>query len=602
MADYSGESGFLPCKSCDMVFRSWPLLATHTQRFCIGRLTPEVTHGTQPSVAMEQRGTTIVAQEQQSHPEQEEASKSALKRLTEEVQLLRLSLKEMRPWATEGATSQTAGSPGERLRTLQGTRARRVAETEAQSQALELRGEELKRRLLGVAGPMGGLPAPFGLQRELRELKAEAGRTRGALQRLGARILALQSQPRIQRDSFKEGKRCPPALVKPGTLPAEIQALREAYVSGGGRDPGVLDKIWQLQVEASALELRQWQNRKEKVTAISEELLVVEAENRLLEAEIQALQKKGLSLAPWGPREPQLLADPWPHLSRRGDKSFLLPPMPSSTNVQNFHDTSTSQIVNGTMTRTLGLDRHFFLPASDALGPAPYDTGAGLVIFYDFLWGLEASWVWVQLLTRLVQDGQNTGETTTLPPALCLPPPSAPGPMGNCAILASRQPVPRLPPSPLVSLICELHAWQSVTWAPQPKAWASLLLFDQDKQMLSGRWRLPLQVLPPNSNLSLGQNEIPQAGQAELFLRLVNARDADVQTLAEINPASAHEYQFQYPPLVSNPSSLETSSFSHNPGFVDPQPSTEEAFVSGIPPVLTQTHQVFETEGLVLDL
>ncbi|KAH0504308.1 Coiled-coil domain-containing protein 17 [Microtus ochrogaster] len=355
MADYSGESGFLPCESCDMVFRSWALLATHTQRFCIGRLTPEVTHGTQPSVAMEQRGTTIVAQEQQSHPEQEEASKSALKRLTAEVQLLRLSLKEMRPWATEGATSQTAGSPGERLRTLQGTRARRVAETEAQSQALERRGEELNRRLLGVAGPMGGLPAPFGLQRELRELKAEAGRTRGALQRLGARILALQSQPR---------------------------ALREAYVSGGGRDPGVLDKIWQLQVEASALELRRWQNRKEKVTAFSEELLVVEAENRLLEAEIQALQKKGLSLAPWGPREPQLLADPWPHLSRRGDKSFLLPPMPSSTNVQNFHDTSTS------------------------------------------------------------------------------------------------------------------------------------------------------------------------AGQAELFLRLVNARDADVQTLAEINPASAHEYQFQYPPLV----------------------------------------------------
>lgn len=40
----------------------------------------------------------------------------------------------------------------------------------------------------------------------------------------------------------------------------------------------------------------------------------------------------------------------------------------------------------------------------------------------------------------------------------------------------------------------------------------------------------------------------PQVGQAELFLRMVNARDADVQTLAEINPASAHEYQ--YPPPV----------------------------------------------------
>lgn len=43
-------------------------------------------------------------------------------------------------------------------------------------------------------------------------------------------------------------------------LPA--RALREAYMRGGGRDPGVLDKIWQLQVEASALELRRWQNRK----------------------------------------------------------------------------------------------------------------------------------------------------------------------------------------------------------------------------------------------------------------------------------------------------------------------------------------------------
>jgi hypothetical protein len=40
----------------------------------------------------------------------------------------------------------------------------------------------------------------------------------------------------------------------------------------------------------------------------------------------------------------------------------------------------------------------------------------------------------------------------------------------------------------------------------------------------------------------------PQAGQAELFLRLVNARDADVQALAEISPENAQEYQ--YPPLV----------------------------------------------------
>lgn len=561
MADYSGKLGLLPCESCDMVFRSGALLAKHTKRFCIGGLTPGVT---QPSVATEQRGT-----------------------------------KKIGPWATD--TSQTAGSPEERLRDLQGTRARRVAETEAQSLALKQRGEELKRRLHSVAGPKRGLPRPIVLERELRELKEEASRTRGALQTLGARVQALQPQPSHQQDAKRVVEFCClPLRYNPETLAEEIRVLREVYVRGGGRDPEVLDKILQLQVETSALELRRSQNRKEKASAASEEVLMVEAENRILEAEILALQKqKVLSLSPWGSR------DLWRHLSRRRDNSLLpppvappMPPVTSSTKIQDFHGTSKA-ILNGTMTRNLGLDLHF-LPASNVLGPAPYDPGAGLVIFYDFLRGLEASWIWVQLMTSLARDGQDTGGATALPPALCLPPPSASGPMGNCAVLASRQPVPRLPPSPLLSLICKLQAWQGATWTPQPKAWASLLLFDQSLRVLSGRWRLPLRV-PPNTSLSFAQmNEMPQvsvegrdwvhpkspmeyhflcqAGQAELFLRLVNARDTDAQTLAEINPASAHEYQ--YPPMMSSSSSLESSFFTHSSAIADPPPPTEETFVS----------------------
>lgn len=111
--------------------------------------------------------------------------------------------------------------------------------------------------------------------------------------------------------------------------------------------------------------------------------------------------------------------------------------------------------------------------------------------------------------------------------------------------------VSRLPPSPSVSLVCELQTWQGLAGAgePQPKAWTSLVLFDWDQRVLSGRWRLPLRTLPLDPSLSLGQlNGIPQVGQAELFLRLVNGRDAGVQTLAEINPASTQEYQ--YPPPV----------------------------------------------------
>uniref|UniRef100_A0A8C3WHS2 Coiled-coil domain-containing protein 17 n=1 Tax=Catagonus wagneri TaxID=51154 RepID=A0A8C3WHS2_9CETA len=55
MASNSREPGLLPCGSCDMVFHSWALLATHTQRFCIGRLTREGTVGAQPPIHSEPR-------------------------------------------------------------------------------------------------------------------------------------------------------------------------------------------------------------------------------------------------------------------------------------------------------------------------------------------------------------------------------------------------------------------------------------------------------------------------------------------------------------------------------------------------------------------
>ncbi|XP_062962314.1 coiled-coil domain-containing protein 17 [Cynocephalus volans] len=587
MASHSGEPGLLHCGSCDMAFRSWALLATHTQRFCIGRLTQEMTLGAQSSVATEPRGAAVVPQEVQ------EASQSTLKSLTEEVRRLRLSLQEMRPWITQGSAAppqptacQAAGSPGERLRALHRTRSRRVAETEAQSRALERRGEELRRRLQAVARARGGISRLFGLERELRELRAETGRTRGDLEVLGAHVQELHSQPGTRLNAWLEAELyCPVLQANPGTLAAEIGALRKAYIRGGGRDPGVLGQMWQLQVEASALELRRSRTRRGRGGATSGELLVVEAENRRLEAEILALQtQRSPGRAPWGPAEPQLLASPNPRLRGRRDPPLLLPPMappqppaPGSTDVQFLGGLGKPPQLLGTMTRDLGLDPRFLLPTSDTLGPAPYDPGAGLVIFYDFLWGLEVSWIWVQLMTGLARDGQDTGPTTALPPALCLPPPPAPGPTGNCAILASRQPVPRLPPSPSVSLVCELQAWQGLAGAraPQPKAWASLVLFDQDQRVLSGHWRLPLRALPRDSSLSLGQlNGIPQAGQAELFLRLVNARDTGVQTRAEINPASAHEYK--YPPMVSSSSSLEANSLTPTAGFADPPPPAEE--------------------------
>nr|XP_051713789.1 coiled-coil domain-containing protein 17 isoform X10 [Oryctolagus cuniculus] len=584
MATSSGEPGLLPCGSCDMVFRSWALLAVHAQRFCIGRLTGEMTLGAQPSVATQPPGPAVMSQEPQGLSEKE-ASQSALWRLTEEVQWLRLSLQKMRPWITEvpresagllgrseagsqDPSNEACGTPGERLRALHRTRARRVAETEAQRRALERRGEELSLRLQGIARSRGGIPRLTGVERELRELRSEAGRTRGTLEMLGARLQELQPQSGTSLKARQEAALCFPGLpANPATLAAEIGSLRETYLRGGGRDPGILGQLWQLQVEASALEQRRSRTHRRaqdgparrasrcgRTGAASGELLVVEAENRRLEAEILALQMQrslGLGQVPWGPGEVGRLSSPRPHPKGRREPAFLplpvappLPPLPGSTAIQLLGGTGKAQL-SGSVTGKLGLNPHFLLPTSDVLGPAPYDPGlvsprAGLVIFYDFLRGLEASWIWVQLLTGLSRDGHDTGGTTALPPALCLPPPPAPGPMGNCAILASRQPVPRLPPSPSVSLVCELLAWQGMAGIgpPQPKAWTSLVLFDRDQRVLSGRWRLPLRALPLDSSLSFGQlNGIPQ---------------------------------------VSNSSSLEANSLIPMAGFADPAPPTEE--------------------------
>uniref|UniRef100_A0A2K5PPA5 Coiled-coil domain containing 17 n=1 Tax=Cebus imitator TaxID=2715852 RepID=A0A2K5PPA5_CEBIM len=61
MDSHSGEPELLPCGTCDMVFHSSALLATHTQRFCIGHPTQETTFGAQASVDTELQQAAVRA-------------------------------------------------------------------------------------------------------------------------------------------------------------------------------------------------------------------------------------------------------------------------------------------------------------------------------------------------------------------------------------------------------------------------------------------------------------------------------------------------------------------------------------------------------------
>lgn len=97
-----------------------------------------------------------------------------------------------------------------------------MEETEAQSRALERRGQELSWRLRG--GARGGLSRLFCLERQLRELWAEAGQTRGALEMLETRVQELQPQTGTWLNAWPDAElKCPVLHVNPGTLAAEIQ-------------------------------------------------------------------------------------------------------------------------------------------------------------------------------------------------------------------------------------------------------------------------------------------------------------------------------------------------------------------------------------------
>ncbi|XP_074077660.1 coiled-coil domain-containing protein 17 [Macrotis lagotis] len=590
-----GGLGLFPCPACDMIFPSKTLRDRHADHLCIGSLTPDGAGGPRKGLPLgrgaQPRQPEDPPEIRQKIPGQGEASGAALKRLTDEVQRLRMSLQER----TSAGLPPLQGPAGSRAH-LEATHARRLAEIGARTRSLEKHREEIRQQLGGLTG--GGAGGVLG--QVMLAIQAQEKRTRLALDALGERVEKLQARTRPDLPAVQEEGKGPSldlvALpASKGALSSEIRALQLSYLQAGGRDTGVLARMRELHLEAASLEGRSGK-KQGKLPAgprmVDTQLRALEAINGHLEAEILALQMqrgpRRARPAPWGSQPKEGIG----LLQRRGSAHLpppVAPPLPPPP-PEPPRDTP----FLGMMEKIAapGQSRHL-LPPPDVLGPAPYDPGAGFAIFYDFLLGLEADWSQVQLVTGLARGRQETGPSTALPPSPCLPlPPTLGAPLGSCAILAARQPVPRLHPSLSVTLVTELQAWG--LWdggrEPRPQAWTCLQLFDPEYRVLSGRWRLPLRALPRAPGLHPKQlNAIPQAGRIELCLRIANARDAEIQALARIDPAQGREYR--YPPPVPNSASLEDSSnlSSHFLGppsllpslslsdvFKDPPPAPEE--------------------------
>ncbi|KAI7807485.1 putative coiled-coil domain-containing protein 17 [Triplophysa rosa] len=589
------------CESCKMPFHSVGLLNKHEAKFCIGTdfkdpvalwrgrmgrieieqasmKTMRSTRARTPDSIIDQMNQPVDQKESPpAKPRDVLLENNTLSKLTEEFQKLRMSIEEsLTTRQTEKQSSFQQRGDEEKALQLSKIHKKRLAEIRAYNQRLEKEREEIDQRLAELAGR----DRTAHLEEVLHELRYQEQKNEEVLHQISSHIDSNKGPSPSEVPSNS------PVDIKTqhinfdlissvdGPLSAQIRALRLAYMQSGGSDPEFLAHMHDLQAEALTLEQtkpkadgRAKGRRKSPHRLLDPELLAVEQENQRLEEEIFRIQlarerqKGGLNV---------IQKDHINHMSSlQAEIAYLKreiekgrerrPPLTPPTSPL-FPQPALSLDESFKQPSPTG---HYVIDPTETFGPALYDPVAGFVIFYDVVIGMEATIRSVRLLVGLYCNGQKLGQTTPMPPVQCLPSTKSPG---NFAILAVKQPVTtRIQPSSNLSLVVEIQASEGLDLYGHEngglvtRGWAKLELFDQHNQVYSGHWRLPFRSLPVQVSLSPAQlNFVPQIGVTELCVRVVNACEEDVQTIAKVDHNTISQYK--YPPMVSKITTLIQSS------------------------------------------
>ncbi|XP_037626768.1 coiled-coil domain-containing protein 17 isoform X1 [Sebastes umbrosus] len=509
-----------------------------------------------------------------------------------------MSIEENQPkWTKRTSDTEASGRQlghSERLeemREMATDHERELALIHAHNQQLEQQRDELAHQVSVLSEQSNTTH----LESLLMELREQEERNEETLQQLAEHLRASHLQevsvPAVQPDPRRNQKMHPDSFelisCADGPLSTQIRALWQAYMQSGGSDPAIVAQMIDLQAEAQSLEKNQpataGEAKKKKVKppqrGPSWELLAVEQENQRLEEEIlrmqlgrerhhnydaavrtelELIQRENLmqisSLQAEMQRSkeaPRPRRQPPPH-----------PPLPPPTPLPLQPNTHIHAPLSLLQSRSFSSPPgRCMLDSLDSLGPAPYDPAAGFVVFYDLVLGVDVSQRALRMVVALYSEGQEVGPPTALPTVQCMPGVSvsythglSPG---NYALLSVKQPVPRIQPSPSLSLVVELQAARDLDVHSQDVfklascGWTRMELFDQYNQLRSGHWRVPVRSLPIRPSLSFAQlNSVPQVGNMQLCVRLVNGRDGDVQTLAKPDPTSTSHYK--YPAVASS--------------------------------------------------
>ncbi|ROL44455.1 Coiled-coil domain-containing protein 17 [Anabarilius grahami] len=607
--------GELICRNCNMAFHSAGLLDKHKAKFCIGTDLKDPialwrgqrgftqTENAAVKTVHPTRARTpdlIILKEQRNRQmDQRESSQgnTALNKLTEEV------------FEEQGSLQQKADE--QRALDLYKDHEQRLAEIRTRNHQLEKEREDIEQRLAELGGRER---TSSHLEEVLQELRSQEQRNEEVLHKLSSHINSMKGLDpnEVQSNPPEEKKTRVLICSLDGPLSAQIRALRLAYMQSGGSDPEVLAHMHDLQAEALTLEQARpradgktkGRRMKSPHRMLDPDVLAVEQKNQRLEEEIFRIQlarerqkgEHGLTdIQKDHIHQMASLQDEIAFLKREIEKGRDRRPPNPQPPLPIFPGSSMA-LTHSALTQDQSSKQHSSMGSHvtdpmEALGPAPYDPVAGFVIFYDLVMGLEATLGSVHLLAGLYCNGEKLGQTTPMPPVQCQPLLSTKSP-GNYAILAFKQPVPRVQPSPNVSLVLEiqtskgLHLYNHEIKDLVTCGWAKLELFDQHNQVYSGHWRLPFRSLPVQASLSPVQlNSVPQLGNMELCLRVANARHGDVQTLVKIDINNTNQYKYPSTVVSNTSANLATQVPSHTL-----QPSSNP-----LPSSLPQTDHVEES-------
>ncbi|KAL6458105.1 hypothetical protein MHYP_G00333350 [Metynnis hypsauchen] len=557
------------CRNCNMTFRSFGLLDKHKTRFCIGSEIGDPVKLRTSCVEMRQPERAAlrgVSPKRTQTPD-------LISQLREQRNKL-LKQKDRKKIDPQDRTAESLvinqltdeRVNGERLREVFEHHGQKLAEINAHNAQLEQQRKEIERRLAELSGHG---KSSVHLEYLLQELKEQEEKNEDILHQLSTQINGLHGMKEADVSSdVPEDKKTQHVtfdlISVDGPVSSQIRSLRLVYMQSGGSDPEVLAHMHDLQAEAYTLEQARVRDE-HKVTkrrtktshhAVDSDLVAVEHDIQGLEEEILRLQlvrdrhrrEEGSALSLVQKHQILQLARLQAEISslkkevERGRKGTLA--------------------LDSTLKHSL-LGKHVPDPM-DSLGPAPYDPVAGFVIFYDMVMNVDASFRAVYLVAQLYSGGQEMRWPSPMPPVQCQPAGALASTLsrnpGNYSLLAVKQSVPRMHPSPALSLMLELQDAGGLDSSGHeihgfvPIGWTRLQLFDQHNQVQSGFWRVPVHCLPMRPSLSLGQlNSVPQLGNMEICLRVVNARDGGVQSLTKIDPNNTSHYKF--PPMVISHSS-----------------------------------------------